>query len=418
VRSVDASGDPWHADQPTPRRANLGLILRRLRDHGPRSRATLAAELGLTRSAVSTLVSELAERGLVRSGGVERGAVGRPGTSVELDGHAIAGLGAEINVNHVSTIALDLSGQVVSEHELGLDAHRLPVGDVLDRLAELVRRTEAELAGRHVSPVGLTVGVAGLVDRERAVLTRGPNLDWHDVPVGDLLRDRLGDAYPIGVDNEGNLATLAEATPGDPDRQDVLVVFGEVGVGGGIVAGGRLQRGRQGYAGEFGHMIVEPQGRLCGCGRVGCWETVVGLRALLDLAADPDDPVRDPALGIEGRLAELNRRADLGDTRTLGALAQVGDWVGVGCALLVNALNPAAIVLSGHFAAVGKHLRPAVESRLQADVLAPDAGGTRVELSALGFTAAVRGGAGLSLEAVFEDPTRVERRPTARGAAR
>ena len=88
---------------------NLGLVLRRLRDHGPRSRATLATELGLTRTAVSTLVGDLAERGLVRTGDLERGAVGRPGTSVELDGHAVAGLGAEVNVNHVSTMALDLT---------------------------------------------------------------------------------------------------------------------------------------------------------------------------------------------------------------------------------------------------------------------------------------------------------------------
>jgi predicted NBD/HSP70 family sugar kinase len=418
VRTIDAGNDAPSADQLTLRRTNLGLVLRRLRDHGPRSRATLAAELGLTRSAVSTLVADLSERGLVRSAGVERGAVGRPGTTLELDGHAVAGLGAEINVNHVSTIALDLSGQVVSEHKLGLDAHAFPAEQVLDRLTQLVGRTVADLAHRQVEPVGLTVGVAGLVDRERNLLTHAPNLEWHDVPVGRLLRDRLGDAYPITVDNEGNLATLAEATPGDPDRQDVLVIFGEVGVGGGIVAGGRLLRGRRGYAGEFGHMIVEPQGRRCGCGRVGCWETVVGLRALLDLAADPDDPVRDPALGIDDRLAELNRRAHLGDTRTLGALAQVGDWVGVGCAVLVNALNPAAIVLSGYFAAVGEHMRGAIENSLRAGVLAPDAGGSRIELSSLGFTASVRGGAALSLETVFADPTRVERRTPAEGAVR
>jgi predicted NBD/HSP70 family sugar kinase len=417
VRALD-TGDTQSADQLTLRRTNLGLVLRRLRDHGPRSRATLAAELGLTRSAVSTLVTDLAERGLVRSGGVERGAVGRPGTTVELDGHAVAGLGAEINVNHVSTMALDLSGEVLSEHKLGLDARALPVEEVLDRLADQVQRTAADLAHREVEPVGLTVGVAGLVDRERSLLTHGPNLGWHDVPVGDLLRDRLGGDYPITVDNEGNLATIAEATPGDPDRQDILVVFGEVGIGGGIVADGRLLRGRQGYAGEFGHMIVEPQGRRCGCGRVGCWETVVGLRALLDLAADPDDPVRDPVLGIDDRLAELNRRADLGDTRTLDALEHVGGWMGVGCAVLVNVLNPAVIVLSGYLAAVGEHMRSAIGSRLQAGVLAPDAGGTRVELSTLGFTASVRGGAGLSLDAVFADPTRVERRTTAEGAAR
>jgi predicted NBD/HSP70 family sugar kinase len=276
-----------------------------------------------------------------------------------------------------------------------------------------VRQTADDVERRGAEAVGLTVGVAGLVDRERDLLTHGPNLGWRDVPVGDVLRERLRSAYalnlPVDVDNEGNLATIAEATPGDPDRQDVLVIFGEVGVGGGIVADGRLLRGRQGYAGEFGHMIVQPQGRRCGCGRVGCWETVAGLRALLDLAADPDDPVRDPALALDDRLAELNRRADLGDTRTLDALAHVGGWVGAGAAVLANALNPAAIVLSGYFAAVGRHMLPAIEARLQDGVLAPGAGGTRVELSTLGFTASVRGGAGLSLESVFADPTRVAR---------
>jgi len=397
---------------------NLGLVLRQLRDHGPRSRATLAAELGLTRTAVSTLVGDLAERGLVRIGGMERGSVGRPGTTVELDGHGICGLGAEINVNHVATMALDLAGEVVAERRLGLDARGVSPDEVMDRLADLVGETLADLSHRGVEPVGLTVGVAGLVDRERDVLTVAPNLDWRDVPVGDYLRERLAASYPVTVDNEGNLATIAEATPGDPGRQDILVIFGEVGVGGGIVAGGRLLRGQQGYAGEFGHMIVEPQGRRCGCGRVGCWETVIGLRALLDLAADPDDAVRDPAMALDDRLDEINRRASLGDTRTLAALDQVGAWVGVGAAMLANALNPASIVLSGYFAAVGEHMRPAIESRLRAGVLAPDSGGTRVELSTLGFTAAVRGGATLAVNTVFADPTRVVRRPVAEGAVR
>jgi predicted NBD/HSP70 family sugar kinase len=418
MQRIGAEGHAGHVDQLTLRRTNLGRVLRRLRDHGPRSRASLAAELGLTRTAVSALVSDLADRGLVRIGDRERGAVGRPGTNVALDGHGVCGLGAEINVNHVSTVALDLGGSVVSEHKLGLDARAVDAEEVLDRLGELVRQTHADLGRRGIEPVGLTVGVAGLVDRERDVLTHGPNLGWHDVPVGDLLRERIDVPYPVGIDNEGNLAAIAEATPGDPDRQDILVVFGEVGVGGGIVADGRLLRGRQGYAGEFGHMIVETHGRRCGCGRVGCWETVSGLRAILDLAADPDDPVRDPALGIDDRLAELNRRASLGDARTLAALHQVGSWVGVGTAMLANALNPAAIVLSGYFAAVGEHMRPAIEERLRAGVLAPDAGGTRVELSTLGFGAAVRGGAQLALEAVFADPTVVARPALAEGVSR
>jgi predicted NBD/HSP70 family sugar kinase len=152
-------------------------------------------------------------------------------------------------------------------------------------------------------------------------------------------------------------------------------------------------------------MIVDPGGRACGCGRVGCWETVIGIRALLDAAADPDDPVRDPAVPLGARLAEINRRAALGDTRTCAALDRVAGWVGAGAAILCNALNPGAVVLSGYLAEVGHHMRPTVEQQLAAGVLAPRAGGTRVELSTLGFTAAVRGGAAVALETVFADPT-------------
>jgi predicted NBD/HSP70 family sugar kinase len=392
------------------RRSNLGLVLRHLRDQGPRTRAALAADLGFTRSTCSTLVTELVERGLVGDGGTVHPAVGRPSTAVQLDGRSVCGIGAEVNVNQVSTIALDLRGEVVEERRLALDARALGAEEVLARLVGVLGETIAALDARGATTVGATVGVAGLYDRTAGVLTHGPNLGWRDVPVAAVLRDGLPDGLAITVDNEANLAAAAEATPGDPHRQHVLVLHGEEGVGGGIVADGRLLGGAHGYAGEFGHMIVERDGRRCGCGRRGCWETVSGLRALLERAADPEDPLRDPTMALADRLSEINRRADLGDTRTLEALDDVGSWVGIGAAILCNAINPSSVVLSGYYAAVGHHMLAAIERELAAGVLAPDSGGTRVELSRLGFSAAVRGGATASLEAVFADPTLMPRR--------
>ncbi len=406
------------SDQGQLRRTNLALVLQTLRAGGPRSRARIAADLGLTRGTVSSLVAELAERRLVREAGVERGGVGRPGLTVELDGRTVCGMGAEINVHHIATLAQDLAGRTVAEHRLPLDARALGAEVVLDLLTGLVARTVDDVAAREGRTVALTVGVAGLVDAHHDALVHSPNLDWRDLPLAALLRQRLGGpSFPVTVENEANLAAIAERHPGacdrvDSDRGDLLVVFGEAGVGGGIVADGRLLRGSRGYAGELGHMIVDPRGRRCGCGRTGCWETVVGIRALLDAAADADDPVRDPSLGLEGRLAEINRRAGLGDRRTLSALEQVGDWLGLGAGMLANALNPGVIVLSGYFAEVGHWMREPFTRRLHEAVLAPAAGGSRLELSRHGFRAVVRGGAAVALDTVVNDPTRVERRDT------
>ncbi len=398
------------SDQGTVRRANLALVLRSLRDSGPRSRARLAGDLGLNKATVSSLVGELIERGLVRDGSAERGAVGRPGTIVEINGAGAFGAGAEINVNHVTTLAVDLAGETVSERRTSVDTRGLRPDQVVDRLVELLDGTLADIAELGAVPVSVVVGVAGLVDRDTGTVSIAPNLGWRGVPLAALLRERLDDpAYLVEVANEANLAAVAEATPGDPDRRDILVIHGEVGIGGGIVADGRPYQGRLGYAGEFGHMLVDPGGRQCGCGRTGCWETVIGLSRLLEQAADEGDILRSPDLALERKVAELNRRAAAGDERTLAALKQVAQWVGTGAAALTNALNPGLIVLSGYLGEIGAWIKDDVEAELADGVLAPDAGGTRIVLSTIGFSAAVRGGAAVAIEHVYDDPTLVPR---------
>ena len=127
------------SDQGTVRRANLALVLRSLRDNGSRSRARLAVDLGLNKATVSSLVGELIERGLVREGSAERGAVGRPGTIVEINGSGAYGVGAEINVHHVTTRATDLAGQTISERRTSMDTRGTHLDQVVDQLVELLR---------------------------------------------------------------------------------------------------------------------------------------------------------------------------------------------------------------------------------------------------------------------------------------
>ena len=414
------------ADHVSLRRNNLSVVLRHVRDLGPRSRARIAADTGLNKATVSSLVAELVERGLLREGPADSTrALGRPGQLVELDGTGVCGVGAEINVDYLAVVALDLAGNVVLEKRVPLDVAHLDPGTTLDRLAGLVREAVAAVDARGGQLAGVTLAVPGLVEGETGDLKLAPNLGWGELSVAQEMRARLGEpTYPLHVDNEANLAALAayaelrrtEDGPAGGDGkggvQDLVLLTGAVGVGGGVVAGGHLLRGGRGYSGEVGHMPVAPPGRTCGCGRTGCWETVVGLTALLHRATDRDDPVRDPALDVEQRLAGITRRAEAGDARTLSALKDVGIWLGIGGAILVNILNPDVLVLGGYFAVLGPWLKEPLEKAIRDRVIAPDGGGCRVIRSDLGFAAAVRGGAQISLDQVFVDPTVIGRTQT------
>jgi predicted NBD/HSP70 family sugar kinase len=410
-RLYDGVADRRHtpADQATIRRSNLGLVLRHLRDAGPRSRARIAQDTGLNKATVSSLVAELADRRLITAGDVDRaGAVGRPGLIVHLDGRGVCGIGVELNVDYIAILVLDLRGEVLFEHRVALDVPELGPDRTLDEVARLVGEGLDAAAARDTVPVGLTVAVPGLVLSVDGVATYAPNLGWHDVPVLAGLRARIDLDCPIRVENDANLSAIAEWAMGPEARTANLVYLtGEVGVGGGVIVDGRLLRGAGGLSGEVGHTALGDPDLVCGCGRRGCWETVVGLAALLRAAADPHDPVHDHGRDLETRLAELAARADAGDRRTLDALRQVGTGLGVGAAVLINLFNPQVVLLGGYFAVLGRFLLEPMAAELRARVFAPDLAGARIALSTLGFTAAVRGGAHVALEAVFDDPTLV-----------
>jgi predicted NBD/HSP70 family sugar kinase len=183
----------------------------------------------------------------------------------------------------------------------------------------------------------------------------------------------------------------------------VLYVSGEIGVGGGIIVGGELFRGTQGFGGEFGHMTVDPGGRPCACGSRGCLETIVGLEALLELAGlDPSGA--STTTGSGEPVAALAARARAGDEQALAALRDAGRWLGVAIASAANLLNFQAAVLGGFFAQLSTWLAAPIARELEVHVLASDWAVPRVLPSTLGPEAAVRGAAALSLRRVLADP--------------
>ncbi|MEV6008389.1 ROK family transcriptional regulator [Streptomyces sp. NPDC051976] len=406
---------PDAADKSSLRRNNLGVVLRHLREHGAQSRTRIASEVGLPKATVSVLVTELIQRGLAREGELDRaGAVGRPRRMVELDGPSICGMGAEIGVDHVRVVALNLRGDVVLDDRLALDLPTLSPEGAIAQVGGLVRAGLRALAERGVRTVGVTLATQGTVDTTTGTVGVATNLGWHDVHVARELRTHLdGDAPPVLVENDAECGALAEylAAP-TPDIRELVYVTGGIGVGGASISDGKLLRGS-----EFGHMRLDRRDRPCACGRTGCWEVAVGLQAFLDAAADSGDRVHDRSVDLTERLDELLARADRGDARTLAALDEIADSLALGLGVLADVLNPPRIVLGGYFAYFGGYLLDEVQRSLDARKISPTSERILVTASTLGLSNAARGGAQLTLERIFHNPTAVPPRTEGAGLA-
>ncbi len=409
VRPPNAAlaGPSQPRDRRSIRRTNLGSVLRILRDAGPRSRAQIAVDTGLPKPTVTSLVAELVTLGLVREGPAQRdGAVGRPGTLMHVDGQGICGIGVEISTSYVHVLALTLSGTAAFEHRTAVAVADAGAAAVLDLTGRSIRSCLAALERDGIRPVGITLAVPGVIDARTGTVEYAPALGWRGLKVVDGLSARLEQpAPPIAVGNDAKLGAIAEYVQARGlGVQDMVCITGERGIGAGVITDGRLLRGSTGFAGEVGHMPLDPERRRCVCGRLGCWETMVGLDAIFRLAADADDAVHDPRVKLEDRLAELHRRAESGDTRTRQALSRVADDLALGIALLADVLNPEVVVLGGYFSHIGDLMLEQVREVVRDRVMARDAS-CEIALSTLGFRAAARGGAHLALDSVYQDPS-------------
>lgn len=380
------------------RRANLSAIVRELHLRGALSRSELVAWTGLTRSAIRSLVGDLvAGDFVVEAGAVRLGTPGRPSPQVGLVADRIVVIALEIAVDSLAVAIVGLGGQVHWKERVDRPRAHSSVDDIVNDLADLVARARTQQPSGD-APIGVGVAVAGLVRPADGVVAVGPNLGWIDVPLGERLTSALGLDVPIAIANEADLGALAETRRGAArGADDVLYVHGEVGVGGGIIVGGRPLSGISGFAGEIGHMPINPDGRSCRCGSVGCWETEIGERALLERAGYPLEG---------GRMSVSALIADAADGRpeSLAALDAVGRWLGIGLAGLVNVLNPRIVVLGGLFSPAFPYLAPSMTAALEGRALVATRRNVSVVPAALGVDAPLLGAAELAFEPLLVDP--------------
>ncbi len=257
-------------------------------------------------------------------------------------------IGVDIGGTKVLAAVVDQTGRVLDTEEVATPvsaAHPVTAEEVEDALVRVVSRL-AERHGR--STVG--IGAAGFVDAAGQRVRFAPHLPWRDEPLAEKLTARLTQHLvgPVLVENDATGALWAEARFGVATELDhvVMLTLG-TGIGGALLLGGTLHRGVNGMAGEFGHMQVVPDGRLCECGRCGCWEQYCSGRALIRAAAAAGS-------ALAGRA--ITASAHAGDPAAVAAYDEVGRWLGNGVADLVAAFDPELVVVGGGVSAAGELL--------------------------------------------------------------
>lgn len=394
---------PAHQELPgqrseTVRRANLSAILRELHTRGPQSRSDLVARTGLTRSAIRALIGELVLTGLVaEERGTPQGTPGRPSPLVRPSPDWGFVLALEIAVDSLAVAVVGLGGEVFELVRVDRPRGHSSVRDITADLAELASIATARRPDTEPL-IGVGVSMVGVVRRSDGFVSRAPNLGWFDEPLGADLARVLEVSVPIAVANDADLGALVELRRGAArGADDIVYLSGEVGVGGGLIVGGKPMTGVAGYSGEVGHLPINPDGIACGCGSVGCWETEIGEGALLLRAGHPAD-------GGRAAVDTVLRDAAEGSATALAALDHVGRWLGIGLAGLVNVLNPRLIVLGGLFSRIHPYVGRPLEQELDRRALAAPRALVRVVPATLGVDSSLLGAAELAFEPLLTDP--------------
>ena len=399
------------SDRGLMKQMNQQFVLQLIQGRGPISRSEITRISGLSPASVSGIANKLIDLGLVHEvGEVEgTGRAGRRAVLLGLNPHAGSVVGVKLAAHSITCVLTDLDATLLHTIDIPLPAAGAAAApfDPSVTLEMTIAGIESLLAGVSAKPgrlLGIGVGVNGTVDTEAGISRVAPHFGWHDVPVAEPLAKHFD--IPVYLENDARALTIAEQWFGAGREVDhfITVVVG-FGIGAGIVANGQLYRGVSSGAGEFGHMVLQPDGPLCSCGKRGCLEALAGAPAILRqleeaLAADEETVlVRDNALTLE----VVAQAAETGDPLTLRVLEAAGRWLGYGMVSLVNILNPELVVLNGEALRLGQPFLGPMEAVLREHAFAGMGDSLRIIIEPGGNEVWARGAACVVLRSLFSE---------------
>jgi predicted NBD/HSP70 family sugar kinase len=374
------------------RRTNLSLILSLVHHRGSLTRAELAKVTGLNRSTVATLTSQLGELELLfeTSPGTSNN-VGRPSPQVHAN-PATAALAINPEIDAITIGLVGLGGRVIKR--IRYPTQHIPAAqEVANIAAAVIEGMRGELESTY-RIVGIGVAVPGLVRAEDGMVKYAPHLGWNDEPIAQMIAEATG--YPVWASNDASLGAGGEIIFGaGQGSMDLLYVNGgSSGIGGGVVTGGLLLTGTDGYAGELGHTLVNSAGALCHCGAIGCLETEVSRQRLLEVVGLPGGDSDELELAL----------ATSSDPEVTAEIHRQLDFLAIALRNAVNVLNPERIVLGGFLATLHSRAPTRLARQVGSDSLDGPAQIVQIMTAELGSNLLMIGAAELAFSGLLADP--------------
>ena len=381
------------------RAINRSHVLNAIKADGPIGRAEIARRTGLSPATVTSISAKLILQGLVLEKEAGDSSGGRPPILLVINPKGGYVVGIKLTETHAVCALTDLEALVIAKAFMPLSGHD-PV-QVVDDLTQMVTVfiREQKIAKKQL--LGIGIGLAGIVDAEDGILRQSPIYGWDNVPLQNMLQNKL--RIPIYIENDVNTLTLTERWFGHGRGVDnFLTVTVGRGVGLGIVVNGQFYRGQTGGAGEFGHITINPDGPLCACGKQGCLEAYVGDPGLIRSAREAFE-LGELTTSVQD-VDDLLALAREGDATAIHIFDQAGRILGIGIANLVNLFNPKKIIISGEGTREGDLLFNPMKESIQQNTMPGLYDPNTIEIAPWGDDAWARGAAGLVLREVFESP--------------
>ncbi|MCX6081376.1 MAG: ROK family transcriptional regulator [Chloroflexi bacterium] len=377
---------------------NKRLILKTIYSGGEISRAELARYTDLTRTTVSSIVSELIKDGLVQETGLGVSDGGKPPVILQIDNHGRHLIGIDLGSNHLQGGVTDMRGNILYRYELPMQDQdgEAAVALVIELVGMLLAATDQPI-------LGIGIGTPGLIDAPHGIIRQAVNLRWRDLPLGDLLTKRYN--LPCYLSNDSHAAAVGEYIFGQhqKDCQNQVVIKAGRGISAGIILNGQLYVGESSMAGEIGHVTMLEGGELCPCGNTGCLETLVSTLVLVRTARELswnniNSPIHTYASSPEAITTDMVYLAyNAGDPDLQCKAFEMAHYLGIVVANLVGLLNIESILIGGNLSQLGQPFLDAIRSEFYRHLNPMLPARVQIEMCSLGKDIVIKGAAALLL---------------------